>query len=37
VDRSAIDNLEAVMIREEGSLEYFMGFDFTGDALFGID
>jgi hypothetical protein len=25
------------MIREEGSLEYFMGFDFTGDALFGID
>jgi hypothetical protein len=25
------------MIREERTLDYFVGFDFTGDALFEID
>jgi hypothetical protein len=28
---------EALMMREERMLGYFVDFDFTGDALFGID
>ncbi len=32
-----IDAFEAVMMREERMLGYFVGFDFTGDALFEID
>jgi hypothetical protein len=35
--RPDIDAFEAVMIREERMLGYFVGFDFTGDALFEID
>jgi DNA modification methylase len=37
VGRPDIDAFEAVMIREERKLGYFVGFDFTGDALFEID
>jgi len=37
VGRPDIDNFEAVMIREDRKLGYFVGFDFTGDALFEID
>ncbi len=37
VGRPDIDAFEAVMIREERRLGYFVGFDFTGDALFEID
>jgi hypothetical protein len=32
-----IDAFEAVLIREERMLGYFVGFDFSGDALFEID
>jgi len=32
-----IDAFEAVMMREERMLGYFVGFEFTGDALFEID
>src|SRR5450432_4144970 len=35
VGRPDVDAFEAVMIREERRLGYFVGFDFTGDALFG--
>jgi len=34
---SHIDAFEAVMMREERMLGYFVGFEFTSDALFGID
>jgi site-specific DNA-methyltransferase (adenine-specific) len=37
VGRPDIDAFEAVMIREERMLGYFVGFDFSGDALFEID
>jgi DNA modification methylase len=37
VGRPDIDAFEAVLIREERKLGYFVGFDFTGDALFEID
>ena len=37
VGRPDIDAFEAVMIREERKLGYFVGFDFSGDALFEID
>jgi DNA modification methylase len=37
VGRPDIDAFEAVMMREERMLGYFVGFDFTGDALFEID
>jgi hypothetical protein len=37
VGRPEIDAFEAVMIREDRKLGYFVGFDFTGDALFEID
>jgi DNA modification methylase len=37
VGRPDVDAFEAVMIREERKLGYFVGFDFTGDALFEID
>jgi DNA modification methylase len=37
VGRPDIDAFEAVMIREERMLGYFVGFEFTGDALFEID
>ena len=37
VGRPDIDAFEAVMIREERKLGYFVGFDFTGDARFEID
>jgi site-specific DNA-methyltransferase (adenine-specific) len=37
VGRPDIDAFEAVMIREDRKLGYFVGFDFTGDALFEID
>src|SRR5947208_9974044 len=37
VGRPDIDNFEAVMIREDHKLGYFVGFDFSGDALFEID
>ena len=37
VGRPDIDAFEAVMMREERMLGYFIGFDFTGDALFEID
>ncbi|HEX7515715.1 MAG TPA: DNA methyltransferase [Chthoniobacterales bacterium] len=37
VGRPDIDSFEAVLIREERKLGYFVGFDFTGDALFEID
>jgi hypothetical protein len=37
VGRPDIDAFEAVMIREERTLGYFVGFDFTGDALYEID
>ena len=37
VGRPDIDAFEAVMFREERKLGYFVGFDFTGDALFEID
>lgn len=37
VGRPDIDSFEAVMMREERMLGYFVGFEFTGDALFEID
>lgn len=37
VGRPDIDAFEAVLMREERMLGYFVGFDFTGDALFEID
>jgi hypothetical protein len=37
VGRPDIDSFEAVLIREERKLGYFVGFDFTADALFEID
>jgi DNA modification methylase len=37
VGRPDIDAFEAVLIREERKLGYFVGFDFTGDAMFEID
>ncbi|MBA3350904.1 MAG: site-specific DNA-methyltransferase [Pyrinomonadaceae bacterium] len=37
VGRPDIDAFEAVMIREERKLGYFVGFEFTKDALFEID
>ena len=37
VGRPDIDAFEAVLIREERKLGYFVGFDFTGDALYEID
>lgn len=37
VGRPDIDAFEAAMIREDRKLGYFVGFDFTGDALFEID
>jgi DNA modification methylase len=37
VGRPDVDAFEAVLIREERKLGYFVGFDFTGDALFEID
>lgn len=37
VGRPDIDAFEAVMMREERMLGYFVGFDFTGDALYEID
>jgi hypothetical protein len=37
VGRPDIDAFEAVLIREERKLGYFVGFNFTGDALFEID
>ncbi|MGI9172511.1 MAG: DNA methyltransferase [Chthoniobacterales bacterium] len=37
VGRPDIDAFEAVLIREERTLGYFVGFAFTGDALFEID
>ena len=37
VGRPDIDAFEAVMIREERMLGYFVGFEFTGDARFEID
>jgi DNA modification methylase len=37
VGRPDIDNFEAVMMREDRKLGYFVGFDFSGDALFEID
>ena len=35
--RPDIDAFEAVMMREERKLGYFVSFEFTGDALFEID
>src|SRR5437773_12522223 len=37
VGRPDIDAFVAVMIREDRKLGYFVGFDFSGDALFEID
>ena len=37
VGRPDIDAFEAVMMREDRKLGYFVGFDFSGDALFEID
>ena len=37
VGRPDIDSFEAVMMREDRKLGYFVGFDFSGDALFEID
>jgi DNA modification methylase len=37
IGRPDIDAFEAVLIREERMLGYFVGFEFTGDALFEID
>jgi DNA modification methylase len=37
VGRPDIDAFEAVMMREERMLGYFVGFEFTGDARFEID
>jgi len=37
VGRPDIDSFEAAMQRAERKLGYFVGFDFTGDALFEID
>jgi site-specific DNA-methyltransferase (adenine-specific) len=37
VGRPDIDSFEAVMMREDRKLGYFVGFDFTSDALFEID
>lgn len=37
VGRPDIDAFEAVLMREERMLGYFVGFEFTGDALFEID
>ena len=37
VGRPDIDAFEAVMMREERMLGYFVGFEFTRDALFEID
>ena len=35
--RPDIDAFEAVMMREERKLGYFVSFEFSGDALFEID
>ena len=35
--RPDIDSFEAVTMREERMLGYFVGFEFTGDAVFAID
>jgi hypothetical protein len=37
VGRPDIDNFEAVMIREDRKIGYFVSFDFSGDALYEID
>jgi DNA modification methylase len=37
VGRPDIDAFETVLMREERMLGYFVGFEFTGDALFEID
>lgn len=37
VGRPDIDAFKAVMMREERMLGYFVGFEFTGDAMFEID
>jgi hypothetical protein len=37
VGRPEIDAFEAVLMREERDLGYFVGFDFTSDALYEID
>ena len=37
VGRPDIDGFEAVMMREDRKLGYFVGFDFSGEALFEID
>ena len=37
VGRPDIDAFEAVMMRDERMLGYFVGFEFTTDALFEID
>jgi len=37
VGRPDIDSFEAVMMREERALGYFVAFDYTGDARFEID
>jgi DNA modification methylase len=37
VGRPDIDAFEAVMFREDRKLGYFVGFEFTGDAMFEID
>jgi hypothetical protein len=37
VGRPDIDAFEAVMLREERRLGYFVDLDFTGDALFEVD
>lgn len=37
VGRPDIDAFEAVMMREERKLGYFVSFEFTSDALFEID
>ena len=36
IPRPDIDSFEAVMMREERMLGHFVGFEFTGDALFEI-
>ena len=37
IGRPDIDAFEAVLMREERMLGYFVGFEFTRDALFEID
>jgi hypothetical protein len=37
VERPDIDAFEAVMMREDRKLGYFVGFDFSGDALLEVD